>query len=155
MSRFERYQRAKAPIYEHETIEGLAREAGIGIEESARAVTEYNDAIRTNRAGDLVPPNTRKLPRPIRTPKFYAIPFRGGMTATFGGPLINAKAQVISTEEKIIPGLYAAGNAAGGLLYGDYIVGSQMGGGNRFRANGGGGWLRKSPVIFYKNGTGF
>jgi fumarate reductase flavoprotein subunit len=49
------------------------------------------------------------------------------MTATFGGPLINVRAQVINTEDKIIPGLYAAGNAAGGLFHGDYIVGSQLG----------------------------
>jgi fumarate reductase flavoprotein subunit len=48
------------------------------------------------------------------------------MTATFGGPLINARAQIVNTEGRIIPGLYAAGNAAGGLFYGDYIVGSQL-----------------------------
>lgn len=127
MDRFERYQRAGAPIYEHETIADLARKAGIGIEGLVRAVTEYNDAVRTNRTGDLVPPNTLEFPRPIRTPRFYAIPFRGGMTATFGGPFINVRAQVINTEGMIIHGLYAAGNAAGGLFYGDYIVGSQLG----------------------------
>jgi len=49
------------------------------------------------------------------------------MTATFGGPLINVRAQVIGNNDRIIPGLYAAGNAAGGLFYGDYIIGSQLG----------------------------
>lgn len=127
MDRFKRYQRAGAPIYEHETIADLARTAGIGIEGLVKTVTEYNDAVRTNRTGDLVPPNTLEFPRPIRTTRFYAVPFRGGMTATFGGPFINVRAQVINTEGKIIPGLYAAGNAAGGLFYGDYIVGSQLG----------------------------
>jgi fumarate reductase flavoprotein subunit len=127
MDRFERYQRAGAPIYEYETIADLARKAGIEIEGLVRTITEYNDAVRTNRTGELVPPNTLEFPRPIRTPKFYAIPFRGGMTATFGGPSINVRAQVINTEDKIIPGLYAVGNAAGGLFYGDYIVGSQLG----------------------------
>jgi fumarate reductase flavoprotein subunit len=127
MDRIERYHRAGAPVYEHETVADLARAAGIGIGELVRTVTEYNDAVRSNRCADLTPPNTLEFPRPIQTPPFHAIPFRGGITATFGGPFINARAQVINTEDKIIPGLYAAGNAAGGLFYGDYIVGSQLG----------------------------
>jgi len=31
-------------------------------------------------------------------------------------------------EDKVIKGLYAAGNAAGGLFFLDYIGGSQLGG---------------------------
>ena len=50
----------------------------------------------------------------------------GGMTATFGGPKINKDAEILNTEGKVIPGLYAAGNAIGGLLYNDYIGGSQL-----------------------------
>ena len=34
---------------------------------------------------------------------------------------------MINEENNAIPGLYAAGNAAGGLFYGDYIGGSQFG----------------------------
>lgn len=125
--RFDRYQRAGAPIYQSETIADLARKAGIEIEGLVRTVAEYNAAVRSSRTGDLVPPNTLETPRPIQTPRFFAIPFRGGMTATFGGPSINARAQVVNTEGKSIPGLYAAGNAAGGLFSGDYLVGSQLG----------------------------
>lgn len=125
--RFERYHKAKAPIYEDEDIESLARKAGIGVEGLTKTVEEFNEAVRIKRTGHLVPPNTLEFPHPIKTPKFYAIPFRGGMTATFGGPLINVRAQVIGNDDKIIPGLYAAGNAAGGLFYGDYIIGSQLG----------------------------
>ncbi|MHB9097572.1 MAG: FAD-binding protein [Syntrophales bacterium] len=73
------------------------------------------------------PPNTLKIPCTIRVPAFSAIPFRGGMTATFGGPLIDVRARVVNEENLAISGLYAAGNAAGGLFYGDYIVGSQLG----------------------------
>ncbi|MDZ4164872.1 MAG: FAD-dependent oxidoreductase [Smithellaceae bacterium] len=125
--RFERYRRAGAHIYEGENVAELARKAGIGVEGLVKTVSEYNEAVRLKMAGDLVPPNTLEFPHPVGTPKFYAIPFRGGMTATFGGPLINVRAQVINNEDMIIPGLYAAGNAAGGLFYEDYIVGSQLG----------------------------
>lgn len=48
------------------------------------------------------------------------------MTATFGGPKISKKAEVLNTENRPVPGLYAAGNAIGGLFYDDYIVGSQL-----------------------------
>ena len=68
----------------------------------------------------------------LDTPPFYAVPYEGGMTATFGGPLINTKAQVQTLEGKTIPGLYAAGNAAGGLFFRDYIGGSQLGGATVF-----------------------
>ena len=125
--RFERYGKARAPIYEDKNIEGLARKAGIGVEGLVKTVNEFNEAVCIKRTGHLVPPNTLEFPHPIKIPKFYAIPFRGGMTATFGGPLINVRAQVIRNDDKIIPGLYAAGNAAGGLFYGDYIIGSQLG----------------------------
>lgn len=48
------------------------------------------------------------------------------MTATFGGPLINVNGQVLDTESHPIPGLFAIGNAAGGLLYDNYVGGAQL-----------------------------
>ncbi len=63
---------------------------------------------------------------------FYAFPFESGMTATFGGPKINIKAQVVNLEDEPIKGLYAAGNAAGGLFFGDYLGGTQLGGATVF-----------------------
>ena len=58
---------------------------------------------------------------------FNAFPFEGGMTATYGGPKIDVKGRVLNLENKPIVGLYAAGNAAGGLFYKDYLGGSQLG----------------------------
>lgn len=49
------------------------------------------------------------------------------MTATFGGPLINVKAEVQNLEGRTIRGLYADGNIARGLFCNDYIGGSQLG----------------------------
>ena len=44
----------------------------------------------------------------------------------FGGPLINVKGQVLDTENHVIDGLFAIGNAAGGLFYDNYIGGAQL-----------------------------
>ena len=125
--RLEMYRRAKAPIFEGVDVASLARQAGISAEELGRTVKTYNEAVRAGMASRLAPPNTLESPRLINSPKFYAVPFQGGMTAAFGGPIINVKAQVLNQEHEAIPGLYAAGNAAGGLFHGDYIIGSQFG----------------------------
>lgn len=60
------------------------------------------------------------------------IPAAGGMASTFGGPKINRDAQVINFERRPIPGLYAAGAAAGGVWVYDDIGGNQLGGGMVF-----------------------
>ncbi|MBB4825622.1 succinate dehydrogenase/fumarate reductase flavoprotein subunit [Sporosarcina luteola] len=47
---------------------------------------------------------------------FYAIPVHLGALGTNGGPRINEKGEVISLRGQVIDGLYAAGNAAMGIL---------------------------------------
>lgn len=49
------------------------------------------------------------------------------MTATFGGPLINTKAEVQNLDGESIKGLYAAGNSAGGIFFHNYAGGAQLG----------------------------
>ncbi|MEC5320870.1 FAD-dependent oxidoreductase [Brenneria populi subsp. brevivirga] len=124
--RFARYERNKAPVYQADTIEGLAKAAGINPEALVATIKEYNDAISQKRTGELNPPLTLEHPRLIAKAPFYAFPFQGGMTATFGGPLVNVKTEVLNGEKKTIRGLYAIGNSIGGLFYDDYIVGAQL-----------------------------
>ena len=64
-----------------------------------RTIKEYNEAVK-------LPASSATWSRPARTRSpiavakapFYAVPFQGGMTATFGGPLINAKAEIQSLD---------------------------------------------------------
>ncbi|MDY0408976.1 FAD-binding protein [Virgibacillus soli] len=53
---------------------------------------------------------------PVETAPFYALPLYSGALGTNGGPRINENGQVISSHGNVIPGLYAAGNAAMGVL---------------------------------------
>ena len=124
----DKYTDMNSPFFQDDTVEGLAKKAGLPVETVVAAVNDYNDALKNGKLKDLDPPCTYKDPRPMDKDPFYAFPFESGMTTTFGGPKINSSAQVVTLEDKPIKGLYAAGNAAGGLFFSDYIGGSQLGG---------------------------
>lgn len=123
-----KFDRLHNPYGKADTIEDLAKQVDLPAEALKASVDAYNKAIDEKTLGQMNPPCS--YPKPVKLEKapFYAIPYEGGMTATFGGPLINSKAEVQNNEGKTIPGLYAAGNAAGGLFFRDYIGGSQLGG---------------------------
>jgi len=55
------------------------------------------------------------MPRPVKTPKFYAIEIAPGIHYTMGRLKINAETQVINKEGKPIPGFFAAGEVTGGI----------------------------------------
>jgi tricarballylate dehydrogenase len=50
----------------------------------------------------------------------------GGITFTFGGLKINENAQVIGTDWRPLPGLYACGEMVGGLFYDNYPAGTGL-----------------------------
>ena len=123
---WESYRRTKAPVYEGATIEEAAKKAGLPVDKVLATVKTYNEAVRADKRNTLVPVNSLPKARTVEKGPFYIVPFQGGMTATFGGPLINVNGQVRDTENRIIDGLFAIGNAAGGLFYDNYIGGAQL-----------------------------
>lgn len=126
------FKKLNTPYCEACSIEELAKQMNAPIEAVTAAVKEYNDRLQAGTLSQMNPPCTYKDPHPLTNGPFYAFPFEGGMTATFGGPLINSKAEVQNLELRSIPGLYAAGNAAGGLFFRNYIGGAQFGGATVF-----------------------
>ena len=121
-----RYKRAKAEIYQANSIPELARQMGLPVLTLEKTIKEFNTAVHNGTVQNLVVPSSHQRPYTIEKPPFFGFMYAGGMTATFGGPKINKKAEVINTEGLPIPGLYAAGNAIGGLFYDNYIGGSQL-----------------------------
>lgn len=57
---------------------------------------------------------------PIETAPFYAVKVEASAIGTVGGPRTDAHGRVVDVEGKIIPGLYAAGNAGGAATQGFY-----------------------------------
>ena len=127
-----RFELLNTKYYKADSIEALAKDINIDPAVLKKNVDDYNNALKNGTLKQMNPPCSYRQPHPIAKAPFFAIPYEGGMTATFGGPLINTKAEVQTLEGHSIPGLYAAGNAAGGLFFRDYIGGAQLGGATVF-----------------------
>ncbi len=126
------FQRLNTPYCQAASIEELAKQMNIPAKVLTEAVDSYNNHLKEGTLAQMNPPCTYQKPYSLDKGPFYAFPFEGGMTATFGGPLINTKAEVQNLEGRSIRGLYAAGNAAGGLFFRNYIGGAQFGGATVF-----------------------
>ena len=68
----------------------------------------------------------------LDTPPYRAYAVTCGITFTFGGLRTNNRGQVMDTEERVMPGLYAAGELVGGLFYNNYPGGSGLMAGSVF-----------------------
>jgi tricarballylate dehydrogenase len=68
----------------------------------------------------------------LDTPPFQAYAVTCGITFTFGGLRVNTETQVIDTDERPIPGLFAAGELVGGLFYFNYPGGTGLTSGSVF-----------------------
>lgn len=105
---------AQGLLTEGSTIEELAGKAGIAQESLVSTVTSYN----RYQADGLDPDFDRKgneMPRPLAKGPYYAVEVSPAVHHTMGGLKINTKAEVFNTADKIIPGLFAAGEVTGGI----------------------------------------
>ena len=122
-----KFDRLNSPYGKADTIEELCRQVKLPVEKVVKTIKEYNEAVKPGKLGEMNPPCTYKKPHEVAKAPFYAVPFQGGMTATFGGPLINVKAEIQNLDGTSIPGLYAVGNSAGGIFFHNYAGGAQLG----------------------------
>jgi flavocytochrome c len=118
--------------YQDDTIEGLARQLGIEPRSLADGIKEYNDDIDKNGydtkfGKKMLLGHVNKPPVKLEKPPFYGIKLMNCFTSFKGGLKINAEAQCIDQYGSVVPGLYAAGEGAGGL-FGDgfYICGTMI-----------------------------
>jgi tricarballylate dehydrogenase len=121
-----------------DTLEGLLDQLDIDDKEQAlRTLLEYNSAARDPQEGydptrkdglrsrGLSPEKTNWALR-IDKPPYYAYSATGGITFTFGGLKVDENAQVVGTDWRPIPGLFACGEMVGGLFYDNYPAGTGL-----------------------------
>lgn len=116
-------------LYRANTIEELARKAGIDVAGFTQTVERVNGYSKTGNDLDLkrgdtaydryygdptVTPNPCLAP--LDTPPYYAMRLEPGDFGTQGGLVTDAEARVMHKNGKAIPGLYAIGNCAEPIL---------------------------------------
>jgi tricarballylate dehydrogenase len=114
--------RTDQPPLQADSIADLAKACGISVEGLIRTIAEYNRACPEgefkplavdNLATKGLEPPKSNWSRPIDIAPFYAYPIMSGICFTYGGVKTNRNAQVIDSDGRPIPGLYAVGEAAG------------------------------------------
>lgn len=128
----------KATTAKADTLEKLAEELDLPVENFVKTVREFNAAVQPGRYNPDRHQLDGKCTAGISPPKsnyaleidegpFEAWPVRCGITFTFGGLKIDpGTAQAQHVAGRPIPGLYIAGEMVGGLFVGGYASGSGM-----------------------------
>ena len=106
---------ANGKVFKGETVQELGRNAGISPDAFAATIAEYNrDCANKHDSHFLKNPHSLL---PLLKPPFYAIELRAtAVGTTHTGLKINTEAQVIGKNGQSIPGLYCAGECAGGVM---------------------------------------
>ena len=124
-----------ASVVTAQSARELAQKLGLNEDAVEETVQEFNASVQE---GDFDParldgkstkgitPAKSNWARTIDTPPFSAYRVTGGITYTFGGLKINTGAQVLDTEDNVIPRLYAAGEIVGGFFYFDSLRASGL-----------------------------
>ncbi len=102
---------AKGNVFTAPTIEELGRKIEVPVETFKTTVDRYNKLAQNKHDLDF-----GKHPDRLTTivkPLFYACKMEVRYMVILSGLKINTKLQVLDTEGKAIPGLYAAGNVSG------------------------------------------
>ncbi len=110
----------KGYIRSAQTLEELAAKMEVPKDNFLATVQRYNELARKGVDEDFG--KRAACLTTIEKPLFYAAPLGTALLVTLGGLKINENLQVLDEEQKVIPGLYAAGNASGSYYANDYCV---------------------------------
>lgn len=141
MLRAEEYDMPGVSVVTAPTLAELAEKAGISPEGLEETVHNFNASItgsspfdpnvKDGRRADTQPPKSNWA-RSIATGPFYAFPVTCGITFTFGGLKTDTWGRVLTEDAEPLEGLYACGEALGGLFSGNYPGGSGLAAGAVF-----------------------
>lgn len=139
------YKNPEAARVQADTLESLfARlaEHGLDAERALQSVEEYNAAVdqtiefnpyvKDGRGTRGLPIDKSNWSQTITDGPFLAFEVTCGITFTFGGLRIDPSTQVLRANGQPMPGLYACGEAVGGLYYYNYASGTGLTAGSVF-----------------------
>lgn len=107
-----------------QTLSQLAAEIKVDANELEKTVANWNQAVKAQQDSEFN--RTTGMERDISDGPFFAIHIAPAVHYTMGGLKINDKTQVLNTDNKVIKGLFAAGEIAGGLHGNNRIGGNSI-----------------------------
>lgn len=107
-----------------DTIEGLAEQIEVDPKVLAETLDTWNKAVAAQNDAEFG--RDTGMENDLSVAPYYAIKIAPGIHHTMGGVKIDTKCQVIDTDGKAIPGLYAAGEVTGGVHGGNRIGGNAV-----------------------------
>lgn len=110
-------------IIKADTLEELAGKIGIPGSELVSTIKNYNSYVDQGHDPEF---HKTAFGLKVEQGPFYATPRKPSVHHTMGGLKIDTKTRVISKEGKVIPGLYAAGEVAGGIHAGNRLGGNAL-----------------------------
>ncbi|MBQ7543320.1 MAG: flavocytochrome c [Synergistaceae bacterium] len=114
---------SKGYLYKADTLEDLAKQAGIDPEGLKATVARYNELVAAGKDTDF---EKDEVELPIGKAPFYCVPLSPTLHHTMGGLKINTEAQVLREDGSIIAGLYAAGEVTGGIHGSNRVGGNAL-----------------------------
>ena len=106
-----------ATMIEAPTIAALAERIGVPAAALEHTIAAHNGVVAAGQGDSLNPPRStsKHAPASIVRPPFHAFAICAGITHTAGGLRIDDRTRVLDAGGAPIPGLHAAGAAAGGI----------------------------------------
>lgn len=105
--------------FKAEDLNELAKKIGVNPISLANSVNRYNQLVKKGEDTDFYK-DSKFMNVSIEEGPFYAIRANSTTLGTVGGGLVNENFQALTSERKIIPGVYVVGNNAGGLFDSSY-----------------------------------
>jgi tricarballylate dehydrogenase len=138
--RAEEYDMPGVSVMRADSLEELARRIDVDPAALVTTVKEFNGSIdggpfdptvKDGRRAAVTPPKSNWSAAIDQAP-FYAYPVTCGITFTFGGLKGDDDGRVLREDGSVVSGLFAAGEALGGLFSGNYAGGSGLAAGMVF-----------------------
>ena len=109
---------------EGKTLNDLAKKMKVPATTLQKTVATWNDAVNNKKDSEFG--RTTGMDHGLTTGPYYAFKIAPGIHYTMGGVKINTKTEVLTKKQQPIPGLYAAGEVAGGLHGNNRIGGNSV-----------------------------
>ncbi len=109
------------------TIEEAAKLAGVNAENLKATVARYNEFVKAKKDADFDRPVQYMKAEISAQGPYYIVEQKPRFATTMGGVMTDDNLNIIKTDGKVIPGLYAAGELVGGVMGDDSPAGANVG----------------------------